>query len=172
MSEPYLRSYIERPTIYVILAGDVEAGAYSWVQIGAEEEGVPCQHAIGIGQDAVPLAYMAAQQSRLGVGVGVTRDCVALHEAHMPPDRPVMTLATDGHAIRVCRLIGGNAGRMVKRMPFRLAVEPAGAQSRPGVEQDTWVRQAPDDLVQAPANLEASALAATIARVLSARGVK
>ena len=57
MMEPNLRSYIERPTIYVVVAGGLAEAAYHWVEIGAEEEGVPCRLAAKAGQDAVALAY-------------------------------------------------------------------------------------------------------------------
>jgi hypothetical protein len=87
-----------------------------------------------------------------------------------------------------CRLIGSNAGRMVKRMPLRLATEPAAAavrspaRRRAGSGEEPGSRsprggfdgghQVADDLRQTRPAMDAGALAATIARVLSARGVK
>jgi hypothetical protein len=109
----------ECPAIHVNIADDVDGQASRWVEIGAEEEGVPCKKGIVSGTDAVALAYSAAQSSRLGVGVGVAKSKIALHEAHMPTGNPVLIFDLKDDAAEACRLAGCNAGRFVKRMPLR-----------------------------------------------------
>ena len=129
--------------------------AYGWVEIGAEEEGVPCRLVSGTAQTAVALAHAAALESRLGVGVGVAGGQVALHEMHMPPGQPVLLFEMGDPAPAVCRLMGGNAGRLVKRMPLRLALLAPPA-APPQAAPDT-----PDYRV----------LAAAISRVFRERGL-
>lgn len=130
MSTNLHSGYFECPTIYVSLAPGVDEQAYHWVQIGAEEEGVPCLRvpdpAPGFkdgSQEALALANTAASGSRLGVGVGVEERRAVLQEVHMPAEKPVVSLPINGDKQHICRLIGSNAGRLVKRMPLRLALE-------------------------------------------------
>ncbi len=116
-------AYNDRPAIHVSLADDVDTDFYRWVEVGAEEEGVPCQQFPATETDVVSLAYAAAQSSRLGVGVGVTRDQIAVHEFHMPAVQPVLTYEVKDEARNVCRLAGSNAARLVICMPLRFYEE-------------------------------------------------
>ncbi len=159
-----LTSYIECPTIYVSLSADTDPRAYQWVEIGAEEEGVPCRLLEDTGSDAVVLAHDAARGSRLGVGVGIAGGIAALQEAHMPLHRPVMTIDVDGNALLACRLIGSNAGRMVKHMPLRFSLEEPSPQEPAGVGPAMPTNGA-------PVAQERNTLAETIARVLKQRGI-
>ena len=75
---------MERPCIHVSLLADTDPSLYRWVEIGAEEEGVPTRQVSCETGDLVSLAYQAAQSSRLNIGVGISAQAVALHERHMP----------------------------------------------------------------------------------------
>ncbi len=108
----------DRPAIHVSLASDVDEALYHWVGVGAEEEGVPCRRVQAGGIDVAGLAYAAAQSSRLGVGVGLTRNQVAVHELHMPAMHPVLILEAKENVPQVCRLAGSNAARLVVRVPL------------------------------------------------------
>lgn len=116
--------YKERPAIHVAAASQANRGAFQHVEVGAEEEGVPCRLVDVTGEGAVALAYAAAQSSRFGVGVGIGTEAVAIHEVHMPADRPVLRFATGADLRSACRLAGSNAARLVIRLPLRL-VDPA-----------------------------------------------
>lgn len=145
----------ERPCIHVTLLKGTNADLYRWVQIGAEEEGVPCRLTDTPGADLVALAYAAAQSSRFGIGVGVSDEMVALHERHMPAARPVMSLKFSGQADYFCRLMGTNAARMVIRKPFRFADdEAADEQNRvkphPSWQQDGTKRPLPTPTLPTP----------------------
>lgn len=109
----------ESPAIHLCLARAADPAHAVWVALGAEEEGVPCRVTAGEGATATELAYAAARQSRLGVGVGITAGEVALHEQHMPAGRPVLALELRGDEPGRCRLIGGNAARIVVHLPLR-----------------------------------------------------
>ncbi|OGO40026.1 MAG: hypothetical protein A2Z04_07920 [Chloroflexi bacterium RBG_16_57_9] len=134
MMEHYRAQSVERPAIHVSIGEDVEEQCYHWVEVGAEEEGVPCQRVQVSGTDPVLLAYSAAQSSRLGVGVGVADHRVVLHEAHMPAGRPVQILDAKNGFAQVCRMAGSSAGRLVKHMPLRFPEDsPQSLSEMPGL---------------------------------------
>ncbi len=109
----------ERPCIHVAFLGDDDS-LYRWVQIGAEEEGVPCKLVEEQADDLVALAYAASKSSRFNIGLGVSDSEVVLHEMHMPPEKPVLSFKFSGKADYFCRLMGANAARMIIRKPLSL----------------------------------------------------
>ncbi len=109
----------DRPCIHVSLAGGVDPALYRWVEIGAEEEGVPCRQVQISETGLIATAYATARSSRFDIGVVVAPDRVILHEAHMPPEQPVLTFQIKENAPHICRLMGSNAARLVIRLPFR-----------------------------------------------------
>lgn len=132
----------ERPCIHVTLLPGTDDALYRWVQIGAEEEGVPCRLVAATDDDLVVLAYAAAQSSRFSIGVGVSDEMVVLHERHMPPAVPVMSLKFSGQGDYFCRLMGTNAARMVVRKPFRFAEDEAGQGQNPVKPHPSWSQPA------------------------------
>lgn len=119
----------DRPAIHVTLAREVDESLYKWISVGAEEEGIPCRlmpaddidDEIDDETDVAALAHAAARSSRLDVGVGVASRQVAVHERHMPVERPVVaTEVEEDHAVHTCRTAGSNAARLVIGMPLRL----------------------------------------------------
>ena len=114
----------ERPAIHVSLAPEADESLYKWITVGAEEEGIPCRlepSESGDETDAAALAHAAAQNSRLDVGVGLASGQVAVHERHMPIERPVIiSEVEEDHARQVCRLAGANAARLVIGTPLGL----------------------------------------------------
>jgi hypothetical protein len=114
---------LEPPSIHVSVVGAGAPELYHWVEIGAEEEGVPTQLVAPGEADLVSVAYAAAQSSRFDIGVAIGVDQIVLHESHMPPLRPVLTLTLGLDAARVSRRAGANAARMVARLPLRFGEE-------------------------------------------------
>lgn len=173
-------SFPESPAIHVAVLPDVESTTFRWVRVGAEEEGIPCREAPS-GEDPVAAAYAAAQASRLGVGVAVGRGRVTLHEAHMPAERPVWEFPLAGDPRQACRLVGCNAGRMVKRMPLRFEQEAAFSvvqenQSRSlgGVSGFAPSEMTAPEKAGAEAQVDAADVAAIVVRIVRAlqgRGV-
>jgi hypothetical protein len=128
----------ERPSIHVALLKGSDAALYHWVQIGAEEEGVPCRLIDAAERDMAALAYAAALSSRFGIGVGVSHQAVVLHERRMPPAMPVLSLTYSGQADYFCRLIGTNAARMIIRKPLRFAEDEADQRRNPVKAHPSW----------------------------------
>lgn len=170
MSEGHRWSTAECPAIFVSPAsrlGGIEKWV-AWVKIGAEEEGVPCQPVTGSAEDALTLANSAAQGSHIGVGVGIDQHRIVLQEAHMPPNQPVLSLEWSGSETYLLRLIGTNAGRMVKRMPLRFVEDlPAPGAAQPAAA----VEPVPAEPVRRYAELDSSQLNRIIAEVLKQRGL-
>ena len=115
----------DRPAIHVSLAPGADESLYKWIAVGAEEEGIPCRldpaDETDGETDVASLAHAAAQNSRLDVGVGLTSGQVAVHERHMPVERPVIiSEVEEDHASQVCRSAGANAARLVIGTPLRL----------------------------------------------------
>jgi hypothetical protein len=115
----------DRPAIHVSLVPEVDESLYKWIAVGAEEEGIPCRlepaDETEDDTDVAALAHAAAQSSRLDVGVGIASGQVAVHERHMPVERPVIiSEVEEGHARQVCRSAGANAARLVIGTPLRL----------------------------------------------------
>ena len=162
----------ERPAIHVSIAEDVTNGCFQWIEIGAEEEGVPCELIPCGAGDAVALAYEAARSSRLGVGVGVTRGKLAIHETHMPAELPVITFDANGNLAGICRLVGANAGRLVKRMPLRFAEDEAPpSEPEPPKAPPPRVERAEPVQPNIPVQPDIKVLARAIARILEQRGI-
>ncbi len=132
--------YKERPAIHVAAASRADGSAFQYVEVGAEEEGVPCRQVEGHGDAAVALAYAAAQSSRFGVGVGIGTHEVAIHEVHMPADRPVLRFTFGGEYRPACRLAGSNAARLVIRLPLRLV--DSIVETTPGMPAEPMVQPA------------------------------
>lgn len=115
----------DRPAIHVSLAPGADESFYKWIAVGAEEEGIPCRldpaDETDDETDVASLAHAAAQNSRLDVGVGIASGQVAVHERHMPVERPVIiSEVEEDHARQVCRSAGANAARLVIGTPLRL----------------------------------------------------
>jgi hypothetical protein len=157
----------DRPCIHVCCIGSADEDLYRWVEIGAEEEGVPTRRMAAEADEPVAAAYAMAQSSRFEIGVSVAPGKVVLHERHMPPAQPVLSFAIGTDPRPMCRLMGSNAARMVVRLPFRF-----------DIPDET---QAPAQLpAQYPGNSEVSGelagefvrmVATIIARILKERGV-
>jgi dehydratase medium subunit len=114
----------DRPCIHVCAIGAAAADLYRWVEIGAEEEGLPTCRVEAAEGDVVAAAYAAAQSSRFAIGVGIAASQVVLHEVHMPPAQPVLALDLGADAGWICRLMGSNAARLVVRLPLRFGDGP------------------------------------------------
>ncbi|KKB34520.1 glycerol dehydratase reactivase beta/small subunit family protein [Bacillus thermotolerans] len=83
---------------------------------GIEEEGVPIFLQEGRQNTALELGYQAALDSSLGVGIGVDERLV-LHYSKLKKDRPLFQI--DQREGTKQRILGANAARLVKGIPFK-----------------------------------------------------
>ncbi|HMQ32106.1 MAG TPA: glycerol dehydratase reactivase beta/small subunit family protein [Chloroflexaceae bacterium] len=164
----------ERPAIHVCLAGPSAPGLYAWAEVGAEEEGLPTRHVVLAESDVTAAAYAAAQGSRFGIGVAIGQGRVVLHEAHMPPEHPVLAFALGADAARACRLMGGNAARLVVRLPLRLgdeAEEVPEPPSPPDPVSRERKRGGRHDVGEPLDIAQVARIAGAVARILRERGI-
>jgi len=112
------------PAVHLVLLGPAVSEWEKFVGFGAEEEGVPVRTVRASADEPVAAAYEAARGSVFGIGLALAAEQIVLHESHMPPEQPVMSAALGAIPAKVARRFGGNAARMVVRLPLRLADEP------------------------------------------------
>ncbi|MFL0365147.1 glycerol dehydratase reactivase beta/small subunit family protein [Pseudobacillus sp. 179-B 2D1 NHS] len=91
---------------------------------GIEEEGVPIFLKESRESSALELGYRAALDSSLGVGIGIgADDCIILHYSKLLKDRPLFQIhQKETHKQRI---LGANAARLVKGIPFKIFAEEA-----------------------------------------------
>lgn len=162
----------ERPCIHVCLVGGADESLYRWVEIGAEEEGVPTRQVATQAAEPTAAAFEAAQSSRFDVGVSVAPGRVTLHERHMPAERPVLAFDDGADFRSLCRLMGGNAARMVIRLPFRFEPNPAtlASSERLGKPNPSSL---PDPAGFGPGDndIDAATVVKIVVRILRERGI-
>lgn len=87
---------------------------------GIEEEGIPFElweHKEG---NETELSYLACQESRLGVGLGVSGGRAALHYEKLDREKPLFRIQLTGAGALIrARALGANAARLVKQMPLK-----------------------------------------------------
>ncbi|SKC91848.1 glycerol dehydratase reactivase beta/small subunit family protein [Maledivibacter halophilus] len=92
---------------------------YTQLLWGIEEEGLPYQCVSKELNNALELAYAAAESSRLSVGIGIdsTGDII-LHYQKLDKDKPLFKINIDeGYAN--LRKLGANSARLIKGIPFK-----------------------------------------------------
>ncbi len=113
-----------RPSIVIALSEGYDRRRLGDLLLGIEEEGVPAR-VVELEQiNPLVLAHRAAQEAILDVGIGIALDYVVVTTEKLPQERPYMAywFATSAQADRT---IGGNAARLVKRMPLRVVPQEA-----------------------------------------------
>lgn len=83
---------------------------------GIEEEGVLFQ-ILNREDDMDSLAYQAAKDSMLGVGIGIDGRRIAMQMNHVPKGKNIFELHAP--AFWQCRNLGANSARAIKKMPFK-----------------------------------------------------
>lgn len=86
------------------------------IRAGIEEEGVLCEIRRMEGETDV-LAWEAANESMLGVGIGIAGSRMAMQMSRLPRGKNVFEL--DHPRFWQCRNLGANSARAVKKMPFK-----------------------------------------------------
>ncbi len=87
------------------------------VLLGIEEEGIPYDVQPKNISDVLELAYQASISSRIGVGVGISKEGIVLQYEKLKREAPLFRIKiyqTDQY-----RNLGSNAARLVKKMPFK-----------------------------------------------------
>jgi len=87
------------------------------ILLGIEEEGIPYQLEAVHNSDVLELAHEASVNSRLGVGIGVSKEGIVLQYEKLDKASPLFRIKL--YQLDLYRKIGSNAARLVKKMPFK-----------------------------------------------------
>jgi hypothetical protein len=109
-----------KPEIMVYsIKGSVPKDVVTEVILGIEEEGLPYKCEDKTEKiSAKDLAYKAAEDSHLGVGIGIDSHNIVLHFIKLRDGQPLFTISPNAGEEKL-RAIGSNAARLIKRMPFK-----------------------------------------------------
>ena len=66
----------------------------------------------------IEMAYQAASQSLFGVGICITPKEIILHYAKLPKKTPLFVISESKINVNKARLLGLNAARLIKGIPF------------------------------------------------------
>ncbi|MHC1681531.1 MAG: glycerol dehydratase reactivase beta/small subunit family protein [Clostridiaceae bacterium] len=112
---------LKKPSIMVYIHGMLPVTSeLNSILLGIEEEGLPFEVRKSDFNSAVSLAYNAALDSRVDVGIGIDQnENVVLHYTKLKKDSPLFTCCLKSGEKRL-RSIGANAARLVKGIPFKL----------------------------------------------------
>lgn len=107
-----------RPSVKVFYDCDhLSEADFVGVLLGIEEEGIPYDIQAEHYADVLELAHNASLDSRLGVGVGISKEGVVLQYEKLDKAAPLFKIKFYQHD--QFRNLGSNATRLVKKMPFR-----------------------------------------------------
>lgn len=110
------------PAIHVYVSSLHDPSSFEQLLYGIEEEGVPHVIQSFSEESARKLSYQAAQSSRLSVGIGIGADQqIVLHYTKLPQDQPLFQIQLKEKG--KYRLLGANAARLVKGIPFKSLAE-------------------------------------------------
>lgn len=87
------------------------------VLLGIEEEGIPYDVQAVHCSDVLKLAHDASLESRLGVGVGISKEGIVLQYEKLDIAAPLFRIKL--YQTDLFRKIGSNAARLVKKLPFK-----------------------------------------------------
>lgn len=107
-----------RPSIKVYYDCDhLSVSDFTGVLLGIEEEGIPYDVQEEHTSDVLELAHKASLDSRLGVGVGISKEGIVLQYEKLDKAAPLFKIKL--YQKELFRNIGANAARLVKKMPFK-----------------------------------------------------
>ena len=108
----------EIPRVFVRCVGEQIPETVQYIEYGIEEEGVSWVVKRGYDGETVSVAYEAALDSSLKIGVSITPDDrVVVHHKQLPDDEPVFDIA--GVAPETARKLGSNSARLAKGTPLK-----------------------------------------------------
>ncbi|MGI6677711.1 MAG: glycerol dehydratase reactivase beta/small subunit family protein [Dehalobacterium sp.] len=112
-------------SIVICRESGVDEKIVAKVEQGVEEEQVP-SHLIDSSGNSLDLAQLAADSSLLGVGVGIDKKgLLTISHFRMPANKPVIQVSAQENP-NVGKIIGANAARLFKGIPFIKFDDPKG----------------------------------------------
>jgi len=116
--DKYILEDTKKPGIYIFINEDVKEETLKDMILGIEEEGIPYELKKIVGKNINSLASMASESSLLGVGIGVDKNKIILHQEKLTSKSYVFCINLSSTPNEL-REIGENAARIVKKVPFK-----------------------------------------------------
>ena len=108
----------EKPSVKVYYdISSLSVSDFLNVLLGIEEEGIPYDVQPREGLDLLELAHHASVDSKIGVGIGISKEGVVLQYEKLDKSAPLFKIKL--YQKDLYRKIGSNAARLVKKMPFK-----------------------------------------------------
>jgi hypothetical protein len=108
----------EKPTIKLFYdSRNFSVADFFDVLLGIEEEGIPYDFQPKDTSDVLELASEASKSSRVGVGIGISKEGIVLQYEKLEKEAPLFRIKI--YQTDLYRKIGSNAARLVKKMPFK-----------------------------------------------------
>lgn len=109
---------LNKPSIYIFCNKNEENNSLiNQIGYGIEEEGIPFKIFFKKEKSPYKLAYNAAQESKLGIGIGVNNEQVLLQMKKLKEKEPVFNITVKD--LEAAKLMGINAARLEKKIPFK-----------------------------------------------------
>lgn len=105
------------PRVHVRCLDDTEPEWLEYIEHGLEEEGVSWVVQFGFENDDVAVAYDAALDSSLKIGVSVSESRIVIHHKQLPAESPLFDIRAV--TIADARRLGSNSARLAKGTPLK-----------------------------------------------------
>lgn len=111
---------LEIPCIFVCL-NNLKEPFLKEILAGIEEEGIPYNvKNISFNESTILReVYTAAQESRMGIAIGVIENRIVLHFNKLKEEKPLIDIKINLYEKEKARIVGCNAARLYKIMPFK-----------------------------------------------------
>ncbi|KZL90670.1 glycerol dehydratase reactivase beta/small subunit family protein [Clostridium magnum] len=111
---------LEIPCIFVCI-NNLKEPFLKEILAGIEEEGIPYNvKNINFNESTILReVYTAAQESRMGIAIGVIEGRLVLHFNKLKEEKPLVDIKLDLYEKEKARIVGCNAARLYKIMPFK-----------------------------------------------------
>jgi hypothetical protein len=107
--------------VVICVTGGAEDTPYTReILQGLEEEGLPyaVENRLGDPVGVIEMAHEAAGRSVFGVGICSSENAMVLHCLNLPQEKPLFVIQTCEYNLKKARLLGVNAARLAKGVPF------------------------------------------------------
>lgn len=108
----------DRPAIIIgVLQDEQLPDSQKSLLYGIEEEEIPYAFQTIAASDVIDRAYQSALASKLSVGIALEGSRVVVHYKNLRPTKPLFDLTTSDRT--QLKILGANAARLVKGLPFK-----------------------------------------------------
>ncbi|QCX34511.1 propanediol dehydratase [Caloramator sp. E03] len=109
---------IEKPCI-LIYSNNANGLILKEILAGIEEEGIPYLIKNSEDKDLIEITYQYAQISKIGIALGISNNRVVVHFHKLNLLNPIIDVELKLFEKEKARVIGNNAARLYKVMPFK-----------------------------------------------------